>query len=320
MTFSFALCTQPLHHLRRAAVVAAVGTLSLLAACGDSSTLNEPFMPSRIIAMGDGLNDAGQVGGLRYTVNDGSVNTWVQQLAVNYGLTLSAQAAGGQNWARGNARVVDKPDAAGNTATLTISEQVDAFLASNSVSENDMVVLDAGISDLVFQAQALKAGSITDAQLQSNLEAAATSFARLARRLADAGAKRIVVTGVIDISNSPFAKALGLTDALKSALQRASASYNNKLIIELSGLQLEGKVLYPAIDSQFAAILASPSTYGLTNVVDAVCTTPATACTPSTIVAGASYNSYLYADDRYLTPSAQRSLGNFVASFLKSRW
>lgn len=53
-----------------------------------------------------------------------------------------------------------------------------------------------------------------------------------------------------------------------------------------------------------------PENYQFDNVRDAVCTTPdATTCNTSTLVAGANYNKWLYADRLYLTPEASRRFG-----------
>ena len=105
--------------MRRSLMVAACASAALLAACG-SSTTESAISPQRMIAFGDGMSDVGQKG-TRYTVNDGSANVWSQYMASLFGAGLVAQAAGGQSYARGNARVTAKPDAAGRTTTLTIT-------------------------------------------------------------------------------------------------------------------------------------------------------------------------------------------------------
>jgi outer membrane lipase/esterase len=310
MSFSFA------RSVRLVVLALATTALALLAACGGSSTIEQPFQPQRVVAMGDGLADVGQVAGVRYTVNDGTVNTWVQQVAASYGLGLTAQSAGGQDWARGNARVAAKPDAVGNTATLTIAEQIDAFLASGGVQANDLILLDSGISDMVFQAQELSAGRITEAQLIDNLNTAAIAMADQARRLVNAGAKNVMVAGVYDLGSSPFAKKLGLS----TVLSNATVKYNEALLVKLYNYNLGGKVLYAEVARRYANIVSTPATYGLSNVVDAACAGSAATCTPTTLAAGADYAKYLFADDRYPTPAVQRTVGDYAASLLKSTW
>ena len=128
--------------MRRTALVAAVASAALLAACG-SSTTESAIAPERFIAFGDANSDVGQKG-TRYTVNDGSVNNWTLQVAANYGKPLAAASAGGKSYAVGNARVKEKPDATGNAATPTITEQIDAFLASGTFGAKDVVFVSGG--------------------------------------------------------------------------------------------------------------------------------------------------------------------------------
>ena len=73
--------------MRRSFVAAACAATALLAACG-SSSIDSAIAPTRIIAFGDAMADVGQKGS-GYTVNDGSLFNWTQQLASHYGLVLS---------------------------------------------------------------------------------------------------------------------------------------------------------------------------------------------------------------------------------------
>lgn len=307
--------------LRLGAWVSAAAVAAVLAACG-SSTVFSSLVPTRMVVMGDGLADQGQVGGTRYTVNDANVNTWVHQVAASYGLTLSTQISGGQNYARGNARVAAKPDAAGNTATLTLAEQVDAFLAANTIGNNDVVVLDAGISDMVVQADAFKAGSISEAQMQANLADAGRALAAQARRLVAAGGKHVVVAGPYNLGKSPYAAAQGIA----AQLQNASLKYNEALLVAM--VDLGANVLYIDAAFQYNLLTNQPAANGFTNSTVAACSAPgvvtavttATACTPATVGTAVAYDSYVFADDRYFTPAAQRSLGNYAFTKMKNRW
>jgi outer membrane lipase/esterase len=298
----------------KAASVAAITALVLLASCGGGTTTESSLVPSRAIAFGDGVADVGQDGGKVYSVKDGSLTTWVQEAAADYGVSITAQSAGGQGWARGNARVALKPDAAGVANTLTVSEQVDAFLASNSIGSNDVIFLSAGTSDLLVQTAAVIAGSITPDQGVANVQAAAKALSAIARRLADAGAKHVVVAGLYDMGRSPYAASTGQT----AFMSNASLSFNTTLLIDM--VNLGANVLYVDAAYQYNLYINQPSTYGFTNSTTAACTTTADACTPSTIAAGVDYNAYVFADDRYVTPIAQRRFGDVAYSRMKSRW
>jgi outer membrane lipase/esterase len=298
---------------RRGLVAAAVAS-ALLAGCGSGSTFSA-LVPTGMVVMGDGMADVGQVGGTVYSVKDATNSTWVQQVAANYGLTITAQSAGGQGWARGNARIALKPDAAGNAATLTITEQIDAFLAANSIAKDTVILLDPGISDLVVQAEAFKAGSISAAQVLVNAADAGKALAAQVRRLIAAGGKHIVVAGAYNLGKSPYATAAGQA----SLLENASLKFNEALLVAM--VDLGANVLYVDTAFRYNQVINQPATYGFTNSVVAACTTPTAAtCTPTTVLPAIDYNTYVFADDRYFTPAAQRNFGDYAYSRMKTRW
>jgi outer membrane lipase/esterase len=300
--------------LWRSSLVAMATASALLAGCGSGSTVST-LVPNRMVVMGDGLADVGQVGGTVYSVKDATNTAWVQQVAANYGLTITAQSAGGQGWARGNARVALKPDAAGNATTLTITEQIDAFLAANSITKDNVILLDPGVSDLLVQAEAFKAGSITGPQVLVNAADAGKALAAQVRRLVAAGGTHIVVAGAYNLGKSPYAIAAGQA----SLLENASLKFNEALLVAM--VDLGANVLYIDTAFRYNQVINQPATYSFTNSTLAACTTPTAAtCTPSTVLAGIDYNTYVFADDRYFTPAAQRSFGDYAYSRMKTRW
>ncbi len=187
---------------RRGVLTAACATAAAtLAGCG-SSTIASALVPSRILSFGDGLSDLGQVSGQRYTVNDGSVNIWVQQLAARYNLTITAAATGGLGYAQGNARVLNPVDAAGGSAP-SIKAQIDAFLATGSFGPKDLVLISGGLSDVIAEMQAFLNNTITSDQLRANVDQAGRDYGAQIIRLVNAGAKFILVTGVYGMGRSP---------------------------------------------------------------------------------------------------------------------
>jgi outer membrane lipase/esterase len=308
--------SNPISSLRRSAIMAALAASLLAAGCGSNKTV-DPILPGqtgKFVAFGDGLADIGQVGGVRYTVNDTTVKSWVELVATNYGATLTAQSAGGQGWAQGNARVVEKPDAVGG-ASRTISEQVDAFIASGSLGKKDFLLVDAGISDLVVQANAVKAGSITEAQGLTNVAEAGKALGAVVRRLVAAGAQYVVVAGVYNLGKSPYATAQGTT----SFLNTASLKYNEAA--QTAMVDLGANVLFVDAALRYNQLINQPGSYGFANSTVAACTTTTAAtCTPTTILSGVDYNGYVFADDRYFTPAAQRALGEYAYGRMRNRW
>ncbi len=154
---------------RRALLGAAVASLALLAGCGGGSVVSQ-FAPTRVIAIGDAMVDVGQTG-RRYTINNGGNGVWAQQLAASYGLTLTPASAGGTGFGTGNARITATPDAAGTTGTRTVAQQVGDFVAGGGrFGADDLVVVQAGTSDIIAEVTRANAGLQTQAQAQSNID------------------------------------------------------------------------------------------------------------------------------------------------------
>ena len=171
------------HWMRRALLALASASALLVAACG-SGTIESQLQPTRIVAFGDGFSDVGQAGS-RYTVNDGSVNVWSQQMAANFGLPLTAVSAGGTSYATGNVRIAAKPDAAGNGATPTVIEQVDQFLAGGAIQTNDLLIISGGIGDIVAEAAKVNSGGQTSDQMVQNVKQAGRDLGAQVHRLVD---------------------------------------------------------------------------------------------------------------------------------------
>lgn len=310
--------------MRRFLLAAAAASSVLLASCGGGSVVGQ-ITPSRIVVLGDAFSDVGQSGN-KYTVNDGSVNNWTQQLASSYGLTITAQSAGGTGYAQGNARITLKPDAGGGNVR-TVTEQVDAFLAAGTPQANDLVVIGGGFSDVV--AQAVNTALNAD-QRRANVQQAGRDLAVQVRRLVNAGAKQVVLTGVYDLGKTPWATAISQRDALSSL----SLAFNEALIVPLA--DLGNSVLYIDTANYFNLLTNQPSSFDLdtSNVVACTATASGTdgigisasahvssrVCTASTIASGVDFNRTVYADSVYPTPRAHRLFGDNAYNRVRSRF
>lgn len=316
--------------LRRSVLAAAgVSAALLLAGCG-SSTIESALKPERFIAFGDGFSDVGQVGGARYTINDGSVNNWTQELARIYDISLSPVSAGGTSYAQGNARVRAKPDAAGSASTPTVAEQIDQFLATGSFKESDVVVIGAGASDIVANMAAVTAGTQTREQLLANAQQAGRDLGAQVIRTVTAGAKYVVVAGTYNLGRSPWAKAIDQEDLL----EQASSKFNEAFLVSI--VDQGNKVLYIDAAYYFNLVTSSPSSYSFDKAAERtpVCTSVdagpgigigagqlnSALCTPSTLLAGADSRKYIFADALYFTPEAQRLFGVYAYDRLHARW
>ena len=312
--------------MRRTVLVAACVSAALLAACG-SSTTESAITPTRFIAFGDANSDVGQ-NGSRYTVNDGSVNNWTSELVAKYGKSLTAASAGGNSYAVGNARVSAKPDAAGNASTPTIAEQIGTFLASGTFGGSDVVLLSGGVSDVIAGMAAVQAGTLTEAAMLDAARQSGEELAAQVRRLVNAGAKYVVVTGTYNLSETPWATTIGRTNLLSDASRR----FNDGLKVGI--VDLGANVLYVDFEYYVNLYTNVPGNYGFSNATSPVCTSVdasngigigagqvnSALCNASTLVAGGSANSYVFADPVYLAPSAHRQFGVYAYDRLRARW
>lgn len=312
--------------MRRTFVAAACASAALLAACGSSST-ESAISPQRFIAFGDGMTDVGQKGS-SYTINDGSINNWTLRVAANYGGTLKAVSAGGLSYAQGNARVSATPDAAGSAATPTVTQQIDQFLASNKFGDNDLVMLSAGVSDIIAGMAAVQAGTQTEDQYVEAAGKAGKELAAQVRRLSGAGAKYILMTGTYDLSRTPWAKAI----KKEALIGRASRQFNDELLVSI--VDLGATVLYIDVAYYVNLFEGNPGGYGFSNSSTPICTSVdagagigigagevnSALCTSSTLQAGADPTRYLFADKVYITPVAHRTFGDYAYDRLRERW
>ena len=314
--------------LRRSVLAAAgVSAAMLLAGCG-SSTIESALKPERFIAFGDGLSDVGQVNGARYTINDGSVNNWAQQLAATYGITLTPVSTGGTSYAQGNARVTAHPDAAGSASALTVTEQIDKFLANASFKDSDVVLLSAGAGDLVAQMAAVTAGTQTSDQMLANAQQAGRDLGAQVIRAVNAGAKYVVVAGSYNLGRSPWAKAIDQKDLLT----QASSNFNEAFLVSV--VDYGSKVLYIDAAYYFNLLTASPSSYSFDDATTPVCTAidagpgigigagqlNSALCNANTLLPNANSSKYVFADALYFTPAAQRLFGPSAYDRLHARW
>lgn len=315
----------PFQRLRRALLPAACAvSLVVLAACGGGKVESE-FKPSRAVALGDAFTDAGQRG-VQYSINNGTAINWSQRFASNYGLSLQPSAGGGSSYAIGSARVTVHPDAQGDATTPTVTEQVTAYLASG-VGGNDVVLVGAGMADLIVEEQAVIAGAQNQAQAQANVQQAGTQLGNQIKRLVDGGAKHVIVAGVYNLGRSPWANGNGRG----AAIEALSVAFNDAVKIAI--VDLGANVLFIDTAFYFNLVTAAPTTYGYTDVTSLACNSfdagtgigvgtgqvNSTQCTGATLTTGATAST-LFADPVYFTPAGNISFGDYAYQRSRDRW
>ncbi len=299
---------------RRAVLTAACAGIAgaALSACGSGSVASA-IKPTRVVSVGDGFSDVGQTGHV-FTVNDGTL-LWTQQLASYYGLGLTAASAGGFSYAQGDA-MVDSADTVSGTNAPSVAAQISSLLTRTTLGKDDLVFVSGGIADIV---NAVNATGISAATTDT-VRAAGRALAAQVLRLVNAGATHVAVSGVYNVGITPWAAQKNLVQGIKDL----SVEFNTQLLIGINALG--DTVLYLDAAQFFNFIVDKPSNFPFDVVVAPACTTPdATTCTTSTIVAGADYTRYLFADNLYFTPAAHRLFVNesYVENAytkLKMRW
>lgn len=312
---------------RTLAAATACAALVLLSACGSSST-ESAFTPERVVSFGDAFSDLGQTGG-KYTVNDGNVSHWLDQVSQRFERPIAATAAGGLGYGTASARVTRKPDPAGSDTVPTVTEQIDRFLATQTVNGNDLVILGGGIADIVAEEKALLAGSQTEAQMMENLGQAGRELAAQARRLVAAGVRHVVVVGALNVGFTPWA---GEEGPRTRRLTDASLTFNEQFLV--AAVDLGANVLYVDALYYFNLLSTEPGDFDLSNAAVPVCTSVdpgpgigigdgqvnSSLCNTSTLLAGVDYNRYAYADALYPAPRAHRLFGDYAYDRIRNRW
>ncbi|MEG3164274.1 autotransporter domain-containing protein [Sphingomonas sp. PB2P19] len=275
------------------------GTLLSTMAAAQTATstavsARDPY--DRMVVFGDSLADGGYYLTLdpriprdagSFTTNPDPVSPEV--LAARLGLTLlPVYGQGGTNYAVGGARVTLP-----NDLSIPITTQITRFLAAGGTfGPRDLVYIQGGGNDyFAFVA----AGGTNPATLTT----AATQLAAQVSRLQLAGATRLVTVAVqsggaagIQLFNRTYAAAL------------AAANVN---------------ALYFDTDRLFGEFVASPSTYGFTNITGVACTVPSSLnCTRTTLVSPNANETYVLADSVHPSGAAQRIQGQAVASLIQA--
>lgn len=316
------------HWQRRLALFAGLATLAMLAGCS-SSTIASAITPKRIISFGDNISDVGQAGA-KYTVNDGSVNTWLEQVAKGFSLTVQPSASGGTAYGRGLARISGSTDVNGNPGTLSVTQQIDAFLAKDAFTPDDIVFINGGSNDVVAEMNAVLAGKQTLDQAVANVKQVGTTLAGQVMRLVDRGANYVVVMGTYNVGQTPWAIAVGK----QSDLTNLSSKLNESMLVPIVA---QGKhVLYVDI-TYYLNLMTNPASapiYALNNVIAPICNSMdagagigtgsnkvnSLKCTASTLTDAAALASYGFADELHFTPVVNRMLGDYIYGRVRMRW
>ncbi|HEY4292717.1 autotransporter outer membrane beta-barrel domain-containing protein [Luteibacter sp.] len=261
----------------------------------------------QVVSFGDSLSDSGNVALLsgspvitRFTTNPGTVA--VENIAKHFNLTLTPSLQGGTDYAFGGARAaIDNPVPATST-------QVQQYLAANGgkANPNALYTMWIGANDLLAAVQDPATAQVTVAT------AAANEVGQI-KALQAAGAKTIVVFNLPDVGKTPAAMSQGA--AASAGITQLSQVYNGILS---GGLASANRGIVP-IDTYalLNEVIASPGTYGFTNVTVPACTTASSiTCSPATLRDPNAASTYLFADGIHPTTAAHALLGQYAISVI----
>lgn len=271
---------------------------------------------TQVVSFGDSLSDSGNVStllrspvALRFTTNPGTVA--VENIAANYGLTLTPSLKGGTDYAYGNARAATVNPVTGTPLTVPpTSTQIQTYLASTGgkADPNALYTMWIGANDLL-------AATANPATAQVVVATAATNEVGQIKALQAAGAKTIVVFNLPDVGKTPAALSQGATAA--GQISQLAQVYNGVLS---GGLTQAGRGIVPV--NAYAIlneVIANPSAYGFTNVTVPACTTASSlTCTPATLRDPNAASTYIFADGIHPTTAAHAILGQYAVSIISA--
>ena len=249
--------------------------ISLLLASALSSAQAGDY--SNVYFLGDSLTDSGVYAPTlanpaynHFSTNPGLV--WSQYLGERYGLAVSpAYAAAnpvpyvfnplpdGNNFAVGSARVNAAPIKPKDVNVPPISRQLDDLLARGPLDSKALYAISGGPND-VFSQMAVP----DDADAMTGIVRAANDLTAQVSRLQSAGARHIIVIGVMDLRKVPVASIPSLIpDPVR--LGNLVTTFNATLESGLAGKNLLFFNTVKLLDT----LIANPAAYGFTNVKDA---------------------------------------------------
>ena len=324
MTVLRVLRRRMLRALAPVAVVAAA-----LTACGGGTSQIEKFKPTRLVVLGDeasALVDDGAHNANKYSVQGYNSNgprdctvlpTVTQSVASYYGFVFAECNAGGAavtafNRAKPGAKVADA------------STGLAAQMAVGSLGVGDLVTVFFGTNDIVEVYEAYASGALSRDGALAEVQARGAAAADQINLLLATGAKALVFLAP-QMGVSPYARAKVATDGgAVQTLNDLTYQFNGYLRTRIDAKRFDARNFGLIItDDVVAAVAKNPSSYtsyliSPYNVTDAVCATAVPNCTTATadLVSGGTYNTYLWASDRWLGYPGHSLLTNQAISRL----
>lgn len=293
---------------RKGLTVLSVAALAGLSACGGGTSQIEPFAPTRIITFGD-ESSLIKPDGKKYTINgvdsvtgavDCMVNDnliWVQKLANHFGLVFKecnpSQIAvtSGLMYAT----------AGGNVASL--QAQLDAHFATGGFGPKDLVTVMVGANDIIELYQQYPAQS--QAALLNEVRVRARALAAQVNRIANANG-RVILATVFDQGVTPYALEESKLDSGRAAfLTQLTSEFNLEMRVNIRN---DGRLIGLVLADERIQIMVK---YPQGEVTKQAClnTVSVDNCTTNTLITDSSATTWLWANDKLLSPWGHRLIG-----------
>jgi phospholipase/lecithinase/hemolysin len=226
--------------------------------------------------------------------------------AAKNAITAAVVGASGGNLSQriGAALMAALTDAGNNLYTNEIANA--AFVNAEALvglATADATAAGAAAGAEAGAAYAAGAGA---ANAVNNMSTAGKDLADAVKSMLASGAKKVVVMNIPDASQTPYG--VGAGPQKQPLILEMVKAFNNRLKAELAGQQ---GVLLLDVFAENQEQFRNPTLFGLTNVTTAACTTSASTCNPTNVIAG-NISHYLFADDVHPTAYGHKLLAQFV--------
>jgi outer membrane lipase/esterase len=291
---------------------------AVLVSCGGGTSQIEPFVPRQIIILGDQtslvLPDGRRFGvnGLTATntIDCGAQATWAQAVVGNFDLVLDNCNSGPPSSARGITR------GAPNAKVADLEAQINAQLAAGTPSSKDLFLLLIGLNDIIEVYEQFTGPRQCNLDSRNNpaMEEEVAQRGRLVaaqiNRLVAANV-RVIVSTMYDVGLTPYARAKNaVTPGDAELLTCLTAAFNARVRVDIVQ---DGRFIGLVLGDNLSQVMVrSPGSFVLSNVTDGMCAVAVPDCTTATLVAGATTETHLWADDRHLGPKAHLQLANLA--------
>lgn len=274
------------------ALLATAGTM-LLAGCSDDTTVapEAPALFSTMYVFGASLDDTGNSCNLSpascppapyFNGRASNGPLWIELVATKYGATVTPSRTGGTNYSFLGART---GRIAGTTQGVpNMVQQVETYLAAPATAARSTALHVLNVATVGNDINDALTQSLTNPAAPSTIIGGAVlNTANMINRLYAEGANHILVANSTDIGRAPLVRAQG--PAAAAGATQLSTQFNAALVAQFAAIRASApnlKLYVVDLGALTAEVLASPGTFGFTNVTlpcvssapPAVCSTP----------------------------------------------